>query len=168
MLGPGGSLLTYWWVYVPATLAVILFGVSWNLLGDGINDVMSPESFVRVERSSRARRKKEQNNADSQKEYLYSGFSGGNGRGFAFTPNPVLAAARDAIGHKDLDSALHAYSHLINRERYLNDVIRDLAQIARRFPQEPRVWQVLGDALTRNGEGEDAQRAYARVKSLVK
>lgn len=59
MLGPGGSLLTYWWVYVPATLAVILFGVSWNLLGDGINDVMSPESFMRVEGSSRARPKME-------------------------------------------------------------------------------------------------------------
>ena len=43
ILGPGGSLLTYWWVYIPATLTVIMFGVSWNLLGDGINDVLSPD-----------------------------------------------------------------------------------------------------------------------------
>ena len=42
VIGPGGSLLDYWWVYVPATLAVILFGISWNLLGDGLTDVLDP------------------------------------------------------------------------------------------------------------------------------
>jgi peptide/nickel transport system permease protein len=162
MLGPGGSLLTYWWVYVPATLAVILFGVSWNLLGDGINDVMSPESFVRVKSSSRARRKKEQNDARIQNEHLPNGFS--FRRGLAYSPNPVLAMARNAVGHRDLDSALHAYAHLINRGREMNIVIRDLAQIARKFPHEPQVWRVLGDALARNGEIEDAQGAYARAK----
>ena len=165
VLGPGGSLLTYWWVYVPATLAVILFGVSWNLLGDGINDVMSPESFVRVESSSRARRKKEQAER-SQNDPSVSGFIASGGTGYAILPNSVLASARNAIGHRDLESALHAYAHLINRNRYMNDVIRDLAQIAHKFPSEPQVWLVLGDALTCNGESEDAQRAYARANSL--
>lgn len=42
VLGPGGSLFTYWWVYIPATVAVILFGISWNLLGDGLNDMLDP------------------------------------------------------------------------------------------------------------------------------
>lgn len=168
MLGPGGSLLTYWWVYVPATVAVILFGVSWNLLGDAINDIMSPESFVRMESASRAHRKKEQKKTNSRTNRFASDLSAINGRGFAFTPNPVLATARDAIGHKDLEGALHAYLHLINRGRYLTDVIRDLAQIARRYPHEPQVWQVLGDALSGNGETEDAQRAYGRAKSLSK
>ncbi len=42
VIGPGGSLLDYWWVYIPATLAVILFGVSWNMLGDGLTDVLDP------------------------------------------------------------------------------------------------------------------------------
>jgi peptide/nickel transport system permease protein len=168
MLGPGGSLLTYWWVYVPATLAVILFGVSWNLLGDGINDVMSPESFVRVESSSRARRKKEQQDSQARNNPSVNGFAAMVGNNSAFIPNPVLAGARDAIGHRDLESALHAYVHLIDHGRYVNDVIRDLAQIARKFPGEPQVWQVLGDALIRNGEAEDAQRAYSRAKSLAK
>lgn len=167
MLGPGGSLLTYWWVYVPATLAVVLFGVSWNLLGDGINDVMSPESFVRVESSSRARRKKEQD-ARSRNDLSVNGFIAKDGTSPAFLPNSVLASARDAIGHRDLESALHAYAHLINRNRYMNEVIRDLAQIARKFPGEPQVWQVLGDALSCNGESEEARRAYARVNSLNK
>ncbi len=42
VIGPGGSLLTHWWVFLPATLAVILFGVSWNLIGDGLNDLLHP------------------------------------------------------------------------------------------------------------------------------
>jgi peptide/nickel transport system permease protein len=44
ILGPGGSLLTYWWVFLPPTLAVMLFGISWNLLGDSLNDVLVPTS----------------------------------------------------------------------------------------------------------------------------
>jgi peptide/nickel transport system permease protein len=42
VLGPGGGILKYWWVYVPATLALILFGVGWNLLGDGLSEVLDP------------------------------------------------------------------------------------------------------------------------------
>lgn len=167
MLGPGGSLLTYWWVYVPATIVVILFGVAWNLLGDGINDVMSPESFVRVESSSRARRKKEQRETLAQNDKLMNGFAANFGRVSAFAPDPVLAVARNAIGYKDIDAALHAYTHLIRRDRDINDVIRDLAQVAHKYPREPRVWQVLGDALARNGETEDAQRAYARARKVL-
>jgi len=165
VLGPGGSLLNFWWVYIPATLAVILFGIAWNLLGDGINDVMSPDSFVHVERSSRARKKKEKESARSRNGNRANGFSV-NVRGFTFSPDPVLASARNAIGYRDLDAALHAYAHLIDRHRDLNSVIRDLADIARKYPQEPQVWQALGDALARNGETDDAQRAYGRAHQL--
>lgn len=42
VIGLGGNPLTYWWVFVPATLALILFGVGWNLLGDGLNSVLDP------------------------------------------------------------------------------------------------------------------------------
>lgn len=169
MLGPGGSLLTYWWVYVPATLAVILFGISWNLLGDGINDVMSPDSFMHVERSSRAHRKKEKEKeaARSKNRISPNSFSASVARGFSFSPHPVLATARNAVGHRDLDGALHAYAHLIDRKRDINQVIRDLAHVARKYPHEPQVWQALGDALARNGETEDAQRAYARARNLT-
>lgn len=40
---PGG-IFTYWWVFLPATLAIILFGLSWNMLGDGLNDALNPRS----------------------------------------------------------------------------------------------------------------------------
>ncbi len=45
IIGPGG-ISSYWWVFVPATLALILFGVGWNLLGDGINDMLNPRRGI--------------------------------------------------------------------------------------------------------------------------
>jgi peptide/nickel transport system permease protein len=48
VIGPGGSLLTHWWVFLPATLVVILFGISWNLVGDGLNDILMPGSQTNV------------------------------------------------------------------------------------------------------------------------
>ncbi len=38
IIGPGGSILNYWWLFLPATLALTLFGVGWNLAGDLINE----------------------------------------------------------------------------------------------------------------------------------
>ncbi len=37
-----GGILTYWWVFLPAALVLVLFGIGWNLLGDGLNDVLNP------------------------------------------------------------------------------------------------------------------------------
>jgi len=45
VIGPGGSLLTYWWVFLPPTLAVMIFGIAWNMLGDGLSDVIDPRSL---------------------------------------------------------------------------------------------------------------------------
>lgn len=42
IIGIAGNPLTYWWVYLPPTLALILFGIGWNLLGDGLNDALNP------------------------------------------------------------------------------------------------------------------------------
>jgi peptide/nickel transport system permease protein len=44
IIGPGGNPLAYWWVFVPATLVLIFFGVGWNLLGDGLNRAMDPRA----------------------------------------------------------------------------------------------------------------------------
>jgi peptide/nickel transport system permease protein len=40
----GGGMLTYWWVFLPATIALVLFGIGWNLLGDGLNDAINPRT----------------------------------------------------------------------------------------------------------------------------
>lgn len=44
IIGAGGNLMNFWWVWVPTTLALVLFGVGWNLLGDGLNDLLDPRS----------------------------------------------------------------------------------------------------------------------------
>ncbi len=42
VMGAGGNPLRYWWVYLPVTLALVLFGLAWNLLGDGLNQTLNP------------------------------------------------------------------------------------------------------------------------------
>ncbi len=44
IIGPGGNPLAFWWVFLPATLALLLFGIGWNLLGDGLNDWLNPRT----------------------------------------------------------------------------------------------------------------------------
>ena len=42
VIGPGGNPFTWWWITLPPTLAIVLFGLGWNLLGDGLNDWLNP------------------------------------------------------------------------------------------------------------------------------
>jgi peptide/nickel transport system permease protein len=42
MIGSMGNPFTYWWVFLPITLTIVLFGIGWNLLGDGVNDWLNP------------------------------------------------------------------------------------------------------------------------------
>ncbi|MBN1260465.1 MAG: ABC transporter permease [Anaerolineae bacterium] len=42
IIGVGGNLWLYWWLYVPVTVALILFGMGWNLLGDRLNTFLNP------------------------------------------------------------------------------------------------------------------------------
>ena len=42
VIGARGNLLQSWWIYLPATIVVILFGVGWNLLGDGLQSALEP------------------------------------------------------------------------------------------------------------------------------
>jgi peptide/nickel transport system permease protein len=48
VLGIGGNPLHYWWTFVPISLALILFGIGWNLIGDGLNDLLNPRSTYRA------------------------------------------------------------------------------------------------------------------------
>jgi len=42
VIGLNGNPFAYWWTFVPISLALILFGVGWNLLGDGLNAALNP------------------------------------------------------------------------------------------------------------------------------
>jgi len=47
IIGQGGNPFLHWWLYVPVTLALILFGIGWNLLGDGLNAGLNPREVAR-------------------------------------------------------------------------------------------------------------------------
>jgi peptide/nickel transport system permease protein len=44
VIGIGGNPLAYWWTFLPASAALALFGVAWNLVGDGMNTVLNPRA----------------------------------------------------------------------------------------------------------------------------
>ena len=81
--------------------------------------------------------------------------------------DPVLLAARDDLSNGDLPRALHAYNHLIRRNRALDELLPDLAQLVKQYPREPRVWQTLGDALKLAGNQDHAAQSYDRARKLV-
>ncbi|MBN1657118.1 MAG: ABC transporter permease [Anaerolineae bacterium] len=42
IVGAGGNAFHYWFTFVPVSLAVVLFAVGWNLVGDGLRDAFDP------------------------------------------------------------------------------------------------------------------------------
>lgn len=42
VIGLSGNPFVYWWAFVPIALALTLFALGWNLLGDGLNEAMNP------------------------------------------------------------------------------------------------------------------------------
>jgi peptide/nickel transport system permease protein len=42
IVGAGGNPLGYWWTWIPATVALIVFGVAWGMLGDSVSDALDP------------------------------------------------------------------------------------------------------------------------------
>ncbi|MCC7359156.1 MAG: ABC transporter permease [Anaerolineales bacterium] len=44
VIGLSGNPLRYWWTFLPATLAIVFFGLGWNLLGDGLNRMLDPRA----------------------------------------------------------------------------------------------------------------------------
>lgn len=184
VIGAEGNLFTYWWVYLPPTLAVMLFGIAWNILGDGLNDVFDPASRDTFHRQ--LSRKKKRGSIESSPEKALPGsvsavlpeehlVSGEQVLHSMPTGKPLkqdrldtlLWVARDDLLHGDLPRALHAYDHLIQRNRVIGDLLPDLAQLVKRFPQDPRVWQILGDALARAGDSEHATQAHEQARKLT-
>ncbi len=42
IIGPGGNLLTRWWIYLPVTIALVFFGDTCGFVGDEFNHWMNP------------------------------------------------------------------------------------------------------------------------------
>ncbi|MEZ4590422.1 MAG: ABC transporter permease [Chloroflexota bacterium] len=44
VIGISGNPFAYWWTFVPISLAIVLYGIGWNLLGDGLNELLNPRA----------------------------------------------------------------------------------------------------------------------------
>ena len=42
VIGLSGNPFAYWWTFVPVSLALVFFGIGWNLVGDGLNALLNP------------------------------------------------------------------------------------------------------------------------------
>ncbi len=172
VIGPGGNVFQYWWVFIPTTLVVMLFGITWNIIGDGLSDAFHPDSGKR--RFVLADIQVEPVAADSI-HYLHPRSPVGRP---VPSPRPetqisvrnsiILQTARNAVINKNLPKALEAYGFLIKRSRLLDVVIKDLTALVRLFSTEPQLWKMLGDALTRSGNQDFANKAYAQAELVAR
>jgi tetratricopeptide (TPR) repeat protein len=78
----------------------------------------------------------------------------------ARTVAETLDAAREAVASDDLKSAAKHYGTLIRRRSLLDDVVADLEAIVERQPENPELWQVLGDAYMKANRAAEAVEAY--------
>jgi peptide/nickel transport system permease protein len=173
VIGPGGNLLTFWWVFLPPTLAVMLFGIGWNLFGDSLNDMFLPSSHDSMHGRSFWNKRKEEVQPETvvTPPALSDPEKGGAGEpgDRLVAPdglNRILRAAREELSRGELSRALHAYHQLIERNRLIDEILPDLTQLTRTYPHEPEVWQALGDALSRAGEGAAARQSYEQAQKL--
>ncbi len=82
--------------------------------------------------------------------------------------DPALAAAREAMQRGKIPDALQAYSKLIRKGKFLDDIIFDLKDALYRFPVEVSIWQTLGDAYMRANRLQDALDAYTKAEELLR
>jgi peptide/nickel transport system permease protein len=172
----------YWWVYLPATVAVMLFAIAWNLLGDGLNDLLDPTAVYDFDRSPLWRRIFSRQNRQTVPEAEPVSILDVSLQPLPSMPaqdtmplhklsysdgtDPLLLAARDDVARGNLPGALHAYQHLMRHGRMVQEILPDLAQLVQANPRDPLVWQLLGDALTQEGDIIHARQSYEKARKL--
>lgn len=183
VLGPGGNLLTYWWVFLPPTITVMLFGIAWSMFGDSLAESLSPAAYVgTVGPSFWSRFRRKSSSPEEVKEVplpalLRQGTLPAWQEALQANPaekpfptptvDPILVAARANAQQGELSKALDAYGYLIRRGKQVNQLLPDLAQLVKQHPHHPLVWQTLGDALASTGDMEHANQSYAQARKYA-
>jgi peptide/nickel transport system permease protein len=163
VIGPGGNLFNYWWVFLPATLAVILFGVAWNMLGDGINDLSLPLSMISTSMSASSALPPEIEKTRLLVAEVQPPAS-------STPPAPAikiqpasLTKARAALQQGQVPTAVQIYRELIQNGFPNEKVIQDLSRAVERYPSEGALWETLGEAYNHNGQLAEALQAYEKA-----
>ena len=74
----------------------------------------------------------------------------------------VLERSRQALASGDTQGAVELYGDLVKRKKSLESVIEDLRIAVDRTPDNPDLWQVLGDAYMRDDQTDEAINAYRK------
>lgn len=164
VIGPGGNIFQFWWVFLPTTLAVMLFGITWNIIGDGLGDAFHPDGGNRRFKKLEEKPEPETNSLLSSQPIRPVFTSLAHHETQLQERNRIiLQTAREAVLGGNLLKALEAYGFLIRHARILDEVENDLVALARRYPNEPLLWKTLGDALAGMGNQEFADKAYLQA-----
>jgi hypothetical protein len=161
----------------------MIFGISWNILGDGLSEVFQPVShhdFYKPPFWSKLFRKKKQKETPAYEPPLFAmePATPSSTRSDVISAtiypqdtsnasNAILLTAREHVSMGRLPEALHAYQHLIQHGRLIPEILPDLAVVVKNHPQDSKVWQTLGDALSRAGDEVHAAQSYDRAKKLM-
>jgi hypothetical protein len=83
--------------------------------------------------------------------------------------NTPLQAAQEKVRQGDLEGALKDYEDVIRASQALDDMVSDLQALSQRAPYNttPAVYRLLGDALMRKGDLQDALDAYRYALGLL-
>lgn len=165
VIGPGGNIFAYWWVFIPATLMVILFGVAWNLLGDEINEINLPLSVTaEVESSHPMGVETSAVKVSAQSEGSEAFLNPALRLSLpASSQIPSLTKARVALQQGRIQEAVANYQGLLHQERMIEKIILDLSQAVEHYPVEAVLWETLGKAYNQTGQLQQALEAYSKA-----
>ena len=85
---------------------------------------------------------------------------------FAGVEGAILMEARSEFDRANPQAAIQQYQSLIQSEKLLPEVVKDLHDALYRFPVEISLWMTLGDAQMRSGQIQEALDAYTRAEEL--
>ena len=74
-----------------------------------------------------------------------------------------LESARSTRDAGNIDEALQYYESLVSSGVHLDQVIEDMQQTIRSYPANPMLYQVMGDAMMKDGRLQSALEAYRQA-----
>lgn len=90
----------------------------------------------------------------------------------AVEPAPLQTASfidlKEELGRGNIDVALTGLDQMIHNGENLPDTIQVLKDALYRFPVDISIWQLLGDAYSRNNQLQEALDAYTKAEELLR